>query len=241
MSWFAVLAAGGVLAGCGATSGASTLSTTPLPGAAVTRARALAYADAVNLRAGDLPGMTVEGPAGEAPAPNRSAFAFARCYGGVRPDGRTVKVHSQEFAAGRAAQSQLVESRVEVWPTAALATRNNAAYLSPRGHDCFVRTLETSHRQFNSQHPERLQFGPLRVVTVANPLLGVSRSFLRTIDETLLRGGRVRLHIFHDVFTFISGPAEVELEATGFSRPLPSRTEERLLLLLLGRAKQNAL
>ena len=73
------------------------------------------------------------------------------------------------------------------------------------------------------------------------PLPGVSRSFLRTIDETLLRGGRVRLHIFHDVFTFISGPAEVELEATGFSRPVPSRTEERLMLLLLGRAKQNAL
>jgi hypothetical protein len=76
---------------------------------------------------------------------------------------------------------------------------------------------------------------------VANPLPGVSESYLRTIAEPLLRGTRIRLYIYHDIFSFVSGPAEVEMEATGFARPVPSATEERLLLLLLDRAKANKL
>lgn len=240
-AWCALLGVGGVLAGCGASSGASAVSTPPRAATAVTRARAVAYADAVNLRAGDLPEMAVEGPAGEVPPPKRSAFEFAHCFGGVRPDRWTVKIHSEEFTAGRAAQFQLVQSRVEVWPTPALAARNNATYLSSRGRSCFVHYLEAFHARLNKQRPEQLQYGPLTVATVPNPLPGVSRSFLRTIAETRLRGRQVRLHIFHDIFTFISGPAEVELEATGFSRPVSSATEERLVLLLLGRAKEKAL
>ena len=73
------------------------------------------------------------------------------------------------------------------------------------------------------------------------PLRGVSRSFLYTIAETRLRAGRVRLHIYHDTIAFISGPAEIEVEATGFSQPIPSATQQRLLLLVLSRAKANKL
>ncbi len=72
-------------------------------------------------------------------------------------------------------------------------------------------------------------------------LPGVTQSFLRTKVVPLLRGGRLRIHIYHDVFTFVYGPAEIELEATGFSHPVPSATEQRLLLLLLDRAKASKL
>jgi len=51
----------------------------------------------------------------------------------------------------------------------------------------------------------------------------------------------VRARIYHDVFTFVWGAAEIELEATGFSRPVPSATETRLLMALLSRAKANQL
>jgi hypothetical protein len=119
--------------------------------------------------------------------------------------------------------------------------RNNAAYLSRRGHACFVRSLEASHKQYNEQHPEQLQYGPITVVTVRIALPGVTRSFLTTIAETRLRNGQLRLRVYHDTFTFISGSAEIELEATGFSQPVPSATEERLLMLLLDRAKSSKL
>lgn len=238
-AWLVLGAAGGLAAGCGGSSGASAASATPQTSAPITRAQATAYAHAVNLRAADVPEMSTSLPEGAAPAPKRSAFELARCYGGVSPARRIIKVHSPAFLAGHAVQSQLVESRVEVWPTPGLAARNNAAYLSSRGRACFLRSLEALHKKLNKQRAGQLQFGPSRVATVANPLSGVSRSFLRTIVESRLRGGQIRLHIYHDIFTFISGAAEIELEAIGFTRPLPSATEERLLLLLLSRAKAN--
>jgi hypothetical protein len=59
--------------------------------------------------------------------------------------------------------------------------------------------------------------------------------------QSLLRGGRVRLRIYHDVFGFLSGPAEIELTATGFTTPVLSATEQRLLALLYSRAQAHVL
>ena len=240
-SWCALLATGSLLTGCAGSSGTSTPSATPQTAVPISKAQAVAYARAVNLRAGDVSGMTIETPEGEAPAPKHSAFEFARCYGGVSPARRTVKIHSPEFSAGRAAQSKLVESSIEVWPTPGLAARNNATYLSSRGRGCFVRFQEAFNKQLNRQRGGQLQYGPPTVVMEPNPLPRVSQSFLRTIAQPLLRGGQIRLRIYHDIFTFISGPAEIELKATGFARPVPAATEERLLSLLLSRAQEHRL
>jgi hypothetical protein len=239
-TWCALVVAGSTLAGCGGGSGTSAAGASQTS-APITKAKAVAYADAVNLGAGDVPGMSIEAPKGEDPAPARPAFEFARCFGGVSPAGRIVKIHSPVFSAGRAAHAQLVEASVEVWPTPGLAARNTATFLSPRGRACFLRFREASNRQLNQRGAGWLQRGRPTVATVPNPLPGVSQSFLRTIAQPLLRGGRIRLYLYHDVFTFISGPAEIELDATGFSHPVPSATEKRLLLLLLSRAKANKL
>jgi hypothetical protein len=185
--------------------------------------------------------MTTEAPEGEAAAPARSSFELARCFDGVSPARRIAKFHSPTFSTGRAAQSQVVESHVEVWPTPSLAARNTATYFSSRGRACVLRSSEASDRQLNRQRAGELQFGRPTIATVPNPLPGVSESYLRTIAEPLLRGRRIRLYIYHDIFSFVTGPAEVEMEATGFSRPVPSATEERLLSLLLSRAKANTL
>jgi hypothetical protein len=76
---------------------------------------------------------------------------------------------------------------------------------------------------------------------VPNPLPGVSHSFLTKIDETrLLRTGAIRAHIYRDIFGFITGAAEIELEAIGFGHPIPAPTEKNTLRLLYGRATANA-
>jgi hypothetical protein len=180
--------------------------------------------------------VSAEGERPQTPSSSRSSAEFARCFGGVSPNARLVKIHSPEFSAGHAAQSQTAQSTVEVWPTAALAARNNASYFSSRGRKCFLRSSEAMRREISKRVATKLQLGPVRIATVAAPLPGTSRGRL-TIDETLLHDGRVRVHVFHDIFTFISGPAEIELETTGFSKPVPTAMDERLLTLLLNRAK----
>jgi hypothetical protein len=182
-----------------------------------------------------------EGETEQTASHRRASAEFVNCYDGVSPTLRLVKIRSPEFTAGHAAQSKSVESRVEVWPASSLSTRNNATYFSSRGRACFLHYLNAAHKQLNKERSGKLEFGSLRLATLPNPLPGVSHSFLRTIAETLVHHKHVRVHIYHDIFTFISGPAEIELEATGYSRPVQAAIEERLLLLLISRAKANGL
>jgi hypothetical protein len=104
-----------------------------------------------------------------------------------------------------------------------------------------VRGLEAVREQINQERKGRAQYGPFKITTVPIPLPGVSHSGLTAINETrLLRSGAILAHIYRDIFGFIAGTAEIELEAIGFTHPVPSATEEQALLLLLGRAKANA-
>jgi hypothetical protein len=207
----------------------------------ITKARAVAYAHAVNLRSTDVPEMSTSSPEGVVPAPKRSTFEFSRCYGGVSPVRRVLKSHSPEFSVGHGAQSQLEESEVEVWPTPGLAARNFAANHTSRYRACLVRFQEANNKNLNKERAGQLQYGPLTVSPLPDPLPGVDGSFGLRIAQSLLRGGQVRAQIYHDVFGFLSGPAEIELTATGFTTPVPSATEQRLLSLLYSRAQAHVL
>jgi len=233
----ALFIAGSLLAGCGGgvVSAAAVSTTTP-----ITKTEATAYAHIINLRAADVPEMRISAPAGEAPEPTRSTVVFDRCYGGVSQR-RIAKIHSQEFSVGRGAQAQLEESEVEVMPTPSLETRNNAADRSSRYRACFKRFQEVDNKNRNKQRVGQLLYGPLTISPVRSPLPALDGGYGLRIDQTLLRGGQIRIRIYHDVFGFSSGPAEIILTATGFSRPVPSSTERRLLSLLYSRAKANEL
>jgi hypothetical protein len=248
VSILALVASGGLATACGTNNSAVGETDGSAAGAAraagatgpVTRARAIAYAHAINLKAGDVPGMTVAEPEREAPTLTRSAAEFTRCDGGVSHARTVAKINSPEFSAGRGRNSELVQSRVEVWPTPGLVAQNTAAFFGPRGRACFLGLLEASNARLDKQRGRR-QHGVPTLATVPNPLPGVEQSFLYTIKQPLLLKGHLFLYIYHDVFSFVSGAAEVELEATGFSRPVPPATEERLVRLLLGRAKASKL
>jgi hypothetical protein len=230
----AILLVASLLAGCGGT-------TTPTPGP-ITKTQAVAYAHAVNLQAGDLPSFTGIGGETEAPGPGRYGLEYSRCSGGLNPARRIAKIESTEFSAGRAFYGKIVRSNVEVWPTPALAVLNHTASQSPRGRACLVRYLKAVHRRVNREREGRMQIGPFTITTVANPLPGVSHSFLTTINETrLLHTGAIRAHIYRDIFGFIAGAAEVELEAIGVGHRLPATTEAKALLLLLARARANTI
>lgn len=162
--------------GCGANSTTtSTNSGDVNPSPPPTHASATEHAHAVNLRAADVPGMSAtsaEGERPQTPSSSRSNAEFARCFAGVGARARLVKIHSPEFSAGRAAHSQMVQSTVEVWSTATLAARNNAAYFRSRGRKCFLHYSEMVRRQLNERRAAKLLLGPLRVATVAAPIPG---------------------------------------------------------------------
>ncbi len=231
-----VLGLAGLLCGCG---GVAT-STARVVAPAVTGAQAVAYARAVNLRQRDLPGFSGSGGEAELPAPGPAALAHARCTGGVSPLHRVAKIASPEFSAGSGLHSDFVKSYVEVWPTPEIVTFNNARSKSARGRACLVRDIEAVNRKINRERGGML-IGPFTVRAMPDPLPGVTGAFHTRIDETRLhRGGAVFFHVYRDLFGFISGPAEVELEAAGFVHPVPAHTEQRALRTLLERATTNA-
>jgi hypothetical protein len=237
----ATLLMSGLLAGCGGTGG-PVVNVKPPASGPITKTRAVAYAHAVNLRAGDLPGFTSSGSETEAAKPGRLALEEIRCSDGVSPAHRIVKLESTEFSAGRAFYSKIMKSTVEVWLTPALVASNNSPSHKSRARACFVRFLEAFHKRTNRERKGRMQIGPFTITTVPNPLPGVSNSFLTTINETrLLRTGAIRAHIYRDIFGFITGPAEIELEAIGFGHPVPASTEAQALHLLLDRARANTI
>jgi hypothetical protein len=227
-----------LLAGCGDDGGAP-VARPRQPTTPITAARAITYATAVNLRAADVPGLASFSTEHNVPAPTRLDLAFTHCFGGVSPGRALANAVSPEFSppGGPASQAQFEESRVQVWPTSDLAARNYGAYHSARGLACFRRYNEESRSRLNEHRRGSLEHGTPAVVTVPLRLPGVGQSYLRTKVVPLVRHGRLRIKVYHDVFTFVYGPAEVELEATGFSHPVPWPTEQRLLLLLLSRAK----
>jgi hypothetical protein len=237
----AIILAASLLAGCGGAP-ASVVGVATLTSGPITKARAKAYAHAVNLQPGDLPGFTSTGRETEAPKPGRYALEYGRCRSGVNPDRRIVKTSSPEFSAGTAFYGKDIHSIVEVWPTPALVALNNTSSHSSRGRVCLVRFIEAVHKQINQERKGRRQLGPFTVTITPNPLPGVSNSFLTKINETrLLRTGAIHAHIYRDIYGFITGPAEIELEAIGIGHPVPAPTEETALRLLLGRATANAI
>jgi hypothetical protein len=236
----AVLLVAGLLAGCGGAASSVTGVSAPTS-APMTKAQAVAYAHAVNLHPSQMPGFTSVAPEAEAPEPGRYGLEAIRCSGGIDPARRIVQVHSAEFTAGSAFYGKVVKSAVEVWPTPALVVLDNVRSHSSRGRACLVRFLEAVHKRLNRERKGQRQLGPFKVTVVPNPLPGVSHSFLTTIDETLLlRTGAIRAHIYRDIFGFIAGSAEIELEAVGFGHPIPTATEAKALMPLLHGARAGA-
>jgi hypothetical protein len=235
----AILLATGLLAGCGSTNApvADVLSPASAP---ITKAQAVAYAHSVDLRNSDLPGFSTIGSEAEVPEPGRYGRQAILCSRGADAPHRIVQVHSAELTAGRAFYGEVLKSTVEVWPTPALVALNNVRSHSARGQRCLARFLKAVNKQIDRERDGREQIGPFTITIVPNPLPGASHSFLMTINETrLLRTGAIRAHIYRDVFGFIVGPAEIELEAVGVGHPVPTPTEAKALLVLLDRATGN--
>jgi hypothetical protein len=241
-AFVALVAVGSALSGCGGSSSASPVGATASASAPVTKAQAAAYAQAVNLQAADLPGMSVRSPESESPPPNQLGREEERCAGTVNPNLSLVKIHSATFAGAAEAEHEQIRSAVEVMPTATLAARNNAASQSQRALACAARFAP---RLLARENAARVHYGPLAITRLPNPLPGAPGSFGIRIAITILGVPAAieptQPHLYIDAFGFLSGPAEVDLIATAFPQPVSEEAEARLLSLLYSRAQAHKL
>lgn len=217
--------------GCGGSSQPSTRSGASNVPRSVVPPRAASFANAVNLVASDAAGMSLITPATQSTQPMPANEELAHCSGGVVPDQLAV-FRSATF--GTAGRRETVRSAVEVLPTAAIAARNNRAARSPLGRACLVRFLDQGQ---DAPTGEGASHGRVSVTPIANPLVGAEGAFGLRLTTTAsgARRGAAPARLYTDESGF-AGAAEINLTATGVSKPVPSSTELRLLALLDQRA-----
>lgn len=198
-----------------------------------TKAAATAFADAVNLRTGDIPGFTTGSVSKQTAADKRTSTAISRCAGGVDASRAVVDVSSPDFKRASGIVQQEITSDTEVLPSAALVAKDLRAVKSARGRGCLERAFQ---KGFATMKIAGVKFGKVSVATKSIQATGASGSFaLRFTIKATIHG--VKIPYYSDFVGFSLGQAEVSLTALGFGVPVPSTDELGLFSVLLRRAE----
>jgi hypothetical protein len=253
----ALAATTGLIAACGSASHstvASSVRTTPLtdtsPGTTpLTRARAIAFARAVNLTPADVPGFKAK-PKDQhepkTPAEKRIERELARCTAGTfSSSGGLAEEGSKEFKLEHGILHFSVNSEVSVAQTPAIAAKQLAEIRGSRVRGCLSHYLELLFKtQILKEQSSRAIIGPnsisLSVSHGTPPAPGATGGYWWRITATIALHG-VKLHYYIDILGFVYGPAEVSLSSSGALRPFPASIQEHLYLLLLKRAERRGL
>jgi hypothetical protein len=236
-----------LLAACGG-SGHTTANTSagpsavkvPATAAPIARseeAKARAFAVAVNLRAGDLPGFH---PSSEhehkSAAEKRLEPELAKCVGGAGTKREATEASSKTYERGESIITQSVSSQVTVARTTALAASELAAIRGGHLQSCLAHYL---NRLLASTNLHGAKIGPVSTKQGSPPAPGADGSFgLRFIETVTLHGLRIPFYV--DILGFVKGRAEVSLFTFGVLREFPAALEEQLFSLLLERAKAHS-
>ncbi len=197
----------------------------PLP---LTNARARSFAGAVELVPVDVPGAKVDHEGHSNSQEEREASRCGKAAA-VLADGKSPKLHR---GAGLAQED--ISSSTEVLASAAAVKSNLASLRSSAGVRCYSRVLKAG---LGREAGGGLRLLGLRIgrVNVAGAG-GQGGEGLRIEAAVGLTGTAGVVRVFIDAVSFAYGPAEIDLYATSFVQPEPTRTEQQLLTLLRERA-----
>jgi hypothetical protein len=235
----------GVYTGAASTTAAaaSHRAKTPRNGSS-THAQALAFAQAVNLTAEDVPGFTISHkPKHESAAERRLQQQLRGCGGDVgaralqRAPGTLAEASSPDFELHRGVLTLTVSSEVSVAHTPAQAAATLAAIRSPRVRACFSRYLSSL---LKSQHYSGATVADVSIASGSPPAPGTSGGFAWRVTATLVIGG-IHISFYLDILGFVDGSAQVTLTSSGTVRPFPAQAQEQLYSQLLARARSHRL
>jgi hypothetical protein len=223
-----VAATFGVLAAAG-----ESVAAAPPP----SKAQAKAFAQAVNLRTGDIPGFK-KGSVGKTTAADRKMGAeVAACAGGVDPNRAVVDLESADFTSASGIIEQDISSEVEVLPSAALVAKDLASVKSSKGRGCVARALD---KEFAAMKIPGVTFGKVSSELAIPQANGASGSFALRLTTTATAHGE-KIPYYADFLGFSLGQAEVTLSALGFAEPVSAKDELGLFSVLLRRAEAASL
>ncbi|HEX4483551.1 MAG TPA: hypothetical protein VH081_07165 [Solirubrobacteraceae bacterium] len=247
----ALVLAAGLLAGCGKSSlttaaggshpaadshsGAGTRS-----GEAPTRARALAFARAVNLTQADLPGFTATEKHDSSSAKERRLERQMLSCTGLSGGGSSQSIleqSSKDFRLKHQIIDLSVSSEVSVAASAADAARGLKALRSAHIRSCFSSYLT---HVLQGEHVAGATPGRVTIQSGTPPAPGTSGSFGWRVTATFIVHS-IKLPIYLDFLGFVEGPSEVTLLSSGLLQPFPAQAQQHLYTLLLARAKAHAL
>lgn len=214
-----------------ATARASTGAARPL-----TRARALAFAHAVNLTAADVPGFKISAKpqhGAESKAEKRLEGQMLGCVGIHATRGGLAEASSEDFEREAPLAEQSVSSEVTVARTTASASQGLGTIHSAHTRACLSRYF---NRLFRGRRSHGATFGAVSIAQGNPPAPGTSGSFGWRITATIVGRG-LSIPFYVDLLGFVYGRAEVSLLSSGAPQPFPAAAEQSLYLLLLRRAK----
>jgi hypothetical protein len=247
--WLAFATPAALLAGCG-TSGK------PPSVSASTRAEAVAYAAAVNLRGGDVAPLIAPRFPRLARLPRNRETRYGplgACDGDAA--GPVIGITSQRFARnnerheGAAVSITLlpiesVRSTVYLAESTVQMSKELASIESGHARECVKRAWS----RLVSSDEHKIARIPLasdiEVAALPAPIRQAASFGVRTtlyFAEFDTPGTPKRINYFEDFVGFVLGRALIVLNTTGDPRPVPAATERRLLSLLYSRANAHRL
>jgi hypothetical protein len=227
-----------LLAGCGSSSHASSVGAPVGADKPIPSPQAVTYADAVNLRAADVPGLQAarhEPKRETAAGPYRGRIN--RCDDAAALPGDVMGIHSPRFVHIGSLPLESVSSGVYYFKSEALARR----YLAAPDGARFAACLETvaSHEPKTvtcegSKVAEPISSDP-RLSTLPASLPGALTYGLRLAAHSAC-GAPGRSENYEDFLSFVRGDAVITLSTFGEPHPFPAAGERRLLSVLYRRA-----
>ncbi|HYM44816.1 MAG TPA: hypothetical protein VES65_01475 [Solirubrobacteraceae bacterium] len=202
----------------------------PRAGRLLTRSQAVAFAQAVNLQPKDVPGFVVASSerqqgAGE----GRLEREMLRCTGVLSGHSELAEADSKEYEHTDRTGTFGVSSSVSVARTPAIAAEGLSATRSEHAQGCLSHAL--------SPYVGRgARITGLSVHSEAASAPGASGGVVLRITANVAQGARP-LPINLDLFGFVCGQAQIGLFTTSLPGSFPPKARQRLLAVLLARAK----
>jgi hypothetical protein len=239
---------GALAAGCGSGGAASASSASfgaNLPPTIQAKAQAVAFADAVNLRAADVPGLQAarHQPKRETVAgPYRGAMN--RCDKAAARAGEVIGISSLTFVhlSSRLLQGVSVSSGVYFFRSKALAHQYLAVPNSARFAAC-VKTVASNEPKTITREGSKVaepMFSDPHISTLSASLPGVRTYGLRLAAHAAF-GTSDGSESYGDFLSFVMGDAVITLNTTSEVHPFPAETERRILARLYRRAQAHSL
>jgi hypothetical protein len=199
------------------------------------KVQALAFARAVNLRPGDVPGYQAapREAEGASTTEKHASSELQKCLGASGEQRPVVEVSSRRFERKASIAQVSVSSSVTVERSATIAGKELEAIHNPHTRSCFTSYFKAL---FSGSTYKGATIGPVKLESGTPPAAGTSGSFGWRL-RTSLTVRSIPIPIELDILGFVEGRSEVALTTFGLAVPFPAPTEQQLFLLLLSRAK----